>query len=64
MPEKHIVIRDRGKTLELQPETIDRVEVYTTSEEKTRELEERRRRRVPVIAVVKEKKSRWRFFRT
>jgi hypothetical protein len=43
---KPIVIRDGDGMLELWPQTINGVQVYTTTEEKTAELRERFDRRV------------------
>lgn len=45
-PKKPIIIRDRGQPLELWPTEIHGVIVYTPTEEKSRELDERFRRKV------------------
>jgi hypothetical protein len=53
-----IIIRDRGQPLELHRRIINGVEVYTPTEEKTKELKERFREMVPPPEPTSPKRSR------
>jgi hypothetical protein len=56
--EDTITIRDRGQPLELHRRTINGVEVYTPTDEKTQELKERFREMVPPPEPPSSKRSR------